>query len=155
MCLVFICLLIFGIVQCAALDSPTPTSYYAITVDVAGDGAAFTSANKVEVGTNAVVTLTAEDRGAAFERWEVRGDYDVVEESVTSTTLSIIPKSDIYAIAYFEGNKGVPKNTNTSETSPKTSDVTYTYLTSVLFFSFLAWTLIVAFIVKLIRRSQQ
>ena len=116
---------------CAA-DSPQGVDYYKISVGYfPSDGSlgdASSDKDKIAITENedGTVTLTATEKGTgAFIKWVITGDYDIVTGSLTSKTLTVKPKSDIHADAYFEApgkTPDTPSNPNTDKTSPKTGD---------------------------------
>ena len=57
---------------------------------------------KYEVGTDGTVTLSASTiEGFKFSHWEfITGEFDIVEGSLTSPTLVILPKGDVNIRAY-------------------------------------------------------
>ena len=121
-------------VSASALISPGAKDHFGITVGTSPSdgslGSASTDKDSVQVTENedGTVTLTAEEKGnGKFSHWEIEGDYDIVEGSLTSKTIVIRPKSDIHAVAVFEedGKKATADTTvkpNNSNTSPKTGD---------------------------------
>ena len=119
-------------INVAAAESPRGKDYYKITVGhYPADGSlgdASSDKDKVEIKENpdGTVTLTAKEKGnGTFIKWVISGDYDIVTGSLTSKSMTIIPKSDIHADAYFEAPGSTPdspSNPNTDKTSPKTGD---------------------------------
>lgn len=116
-----------------AKDSPTVKEYYKITTatDPADGslGTAASSKNKVDIeatGEDAQVVLTATPTKGAFIKWTIEGEYDIVSGSVNDKVLTIIPKSDIHAIAVFRASASSSSSTTSSSgsssTSPKTGD---------------------------------
>ena len=99
--LAFILMFTFA-VSVAAQDSPVGKEYYKIVATAEGNGHAYTSTNKVEVGTGETVTLTAVEDGGYFTRWIIDGDYELLEGyTLEDPVIEIRPRSDIYAIASF------------------------------------------------------
>lgn len=100
-----------------AAGSPDSDSYYEITigdessgtedsvsVDVEG-GTITSSSGIVKVGDE--ITLTADvDDGYTFSKWVIDGDYTIVSGSLTDTTITIIPNSDISVNAEFIDDEG-------------------------------------------------
>lgn len=101
--------MIFALSISAFADiSPVGEDYYKITTATEPEdgslGTAETSKNKVKkdaTGEDAQVTLTATETEGFFTLWIIEGDYDVVEGDEESPELTIIPHSDIHAIASF------------------------------------------------------
>ena len=115
----------------AKVDSPSGKDHYAITTAYdPGDGSLGTASsdkNQVDVtasGDDALVHLTASQTKGVFSKWTISGDYEIVEGDLNSPKLTIIPKSDIHAVAVFKGSGvSTPDDSgNKSDTSPKTGD---------------------------------
>lgn len=92
----------------AAKDSPSAKGYYSITVSTEpADGSLGTAdtdkaqVDKTATGSDAEVTLTAEETDGFFTLWIIEGDYEIVDGDLEYPELVIIPKSDIHAIASF------------------------------------------------------
>jgi hypothetical protein len=99
-------MMVFAVAAVAsAKDSPSGSQYYKITTDVEGGGAANASTNKIEKNSDGTVTLVASDDGGYFNRWIIKGSYDIVEGSLTDPTVTIRPTSDISAVANFTKEK--------------------------------------------------
>lgn len=109
-------------VSAAALSSPTGRSFYKIDVDHTGSGTAYSDKTKIDVNSDGVVTLTAEDGDDPFDHWNIDGDYEIREGDLSSPVLRIIPLSDIHATAVFGNGSDGGKKGNDSNTSPKTGD---------------------------------
>ena len=98
--------LIFTVaVSVGAKTSPKPKEYYDITVSVQGSGEAEADPYKVKKNTEGTTTLTATDKDGFFTRWIISGEYTIIDGSLDSKTLVILPKSDIQAIASFSKEK--------------------------------------------------
>ena len=113
-----------AVASAAEVNSPVETEYYYMTVEAVGPGKATVSTDKVKVGSDETVTFTATEDGGKFLRWEFQCEYDVISGNVandTSTDNVVVlkPKSDIHAIAYFEGGEK-PSKKDDSSSSPKT-----------------------------------
>ena len=115
--------------------------YLTITVESVtnGNGYGTTDKSKVPVGSDEVVTLTAVEVNDTFEQWELYCDYTIVEGSLKSKVLKIIPYTDIRAVAYFKGASKSGTGDD-SKTSPKTGDPLYAVI------PFMAIALAAAFI---------
>ena len=130
-------------VSASALISPGGKDHFGITVGTNPSdgslGGANTDKNSVTANTDedGNVTLTADEKNnGKFSHWEIEGEYDIIEGSLTDKVIVIRPKSDIHAIAVFE-KPGTPDSSsptesktpvsggNTSNTSPKTGDSLY------------------------------
>lgn len=125
-------------VSASALVSPGGRGHYGITVGQSpadgslGNGSSDKDSVIVTEDEDGNVTLTADEKNnGKFQRWEIEGDYDIVEGSLTDKTIVIRPKSDIHAVAVFKGPDGstnkVPA-TNNKPTSPQTGDPLYIVL---------------------------
>lgn len=126
-------------VSASALVSPTGKDRFGITVGQSpadgslGNGNTDKNSVSADMDEEGNVTLTANENGnGKFEHWEIEGDYDIIEGSLTDKTIVIRPKSDIHAVAVFKAPDGstskVPA-TNNNNTSPKTGDPLYIVLT--------------------------
>lgn len=123
------------VVSVAAEDSPQPKEVYSISVSYSpADGSlgeAGSDKNQVIIdssGEDGLVTLTAVVKEGKFEKWDIQGEYEIVEGSLTSPKLVIKPLSDIKAVAIFSGSgsSSTPSSESTpSGTSPKTGDPLY------------------------------
>jgi len=120
----------------ADYDSPQPKETYSIAVSYSpADGSlgvASSDKNQVTIDSeDGKVILTATVKDGKFNRWDIKGEYEIVEGSLTSPKLVIIPKSDISANAIFEkdGKPATPDSPSSSSdsgsTSPKTGDPLY------------------------------
>ena len=122
-------------VSVAAKGSPTGKDYYSITTSaIPSDGSlggASSDKNKVDTSIvktdDGLVILTATEKNGKFDHWEITGDYEIVEGSLSSLVLKIRPLSDVKAVAVFKdsGSKSTPDTPtkpNDSGTSPKTGD---------------------------------
>lgn len=112
-------------VSVGAKVSPTPKEFFDVTVRTEGSGDADADPYKVEKNEDGSSTLTATEKNGKFQRWEIEGEYEILEGSLTSKVIRIRPLSDIVATAIFtEGSKG-DSNPNTDSTSPKTGDMLF------------------------------
>ncbi len=131
-----ITLLVFSAIPVMAAKSPSADSYYDITVDgttvgKGGDsgikidgGSISISTGVVEVGKEVTLTVNPND-GNSFTKWIIDGDYVIVSGSLTSGTITIIPKGDLDINAEFKTDSGkvikpVSGDKDKSTTSPKT-----------------------------------
>ncbi|MBR1533085.1 MAG: hypothetical protein IJ639_01865 [Ruminococcus sp.] len=102
-----------------------------MTVKTRGRGTAKVDKNTVPTGSNERVTFTATDGEDTFTEWILECDYEIVEGSLKSRKLVIIPHTDIHATAVFVGSDSptsTPGTANTSSTSPKTGDPLFVVL---------------------------
>lgn len=132
--LVIVASLAVSVSAATSYSSPVPVSYYNISTSVVGTGSANGDPIKVEANTDGTSTLTASEvsGGGAFVKWELTGEYDIVEGSLTSKVLVIRPKSDVKGVAYFkEAGKDTGKKDDSS-TSPKTGDMTLLFVSVML-----------------------
>lgn len=126
-------------VSASAKGSPTGKEFFKITVGFSpSDGSygdAGTDKNKVivdAVGDDGTVRLTANEKDyGKFSHWEIKGDYELIEGTLTDKSIVIRPNSDIDAVAYFKNTDGstskVPVSNN-NNTSPQTGDPLYIVL---------------------------
>lgn len=121
-------------VSAVSHDSPTPVSYYDVSTSVVGTGEAGADPIKVVVNSDGTSTLTAVEveGGGAFVRWELVGEYEIVEGSLTSKVLVIKPLSDVKASAVFKDAGKDTGKKNDSSTSPKTGDMSMIIVTVML-----------------------
>ena len=125
-------------VSASAKRSPGAQGHFGVTVGQhpsdgsLGSGSTDKDSVIIEEDENGNVTLTAEEKGnGKFSHWEIEGDYDIIEGSLTDKKIVIRPKSDIHAVAVFKNADGstdkVPA-TNNNNTSPQTGDPLYIVL---------------------------
>ncbi len=144
--LIAVLLMVCGIVSVSAEISPTAsvvdTKIIIDAVAVPEEGGTATPGidDPVEyiVGSDGTVTLIASTNdGFKFSHWEfITGEFDIVEGSLTSSTIVILPKGDtnIRAYAYFidadssdpvtEPESKPPYTTPDDDKSPTTGDIT-------------------------------
>lgn len=113
--------------------SPVPEENLKIEVFwVPSDGSlGDAEADKYQVKKNndETVTITANPKNKGeFIKWEIEGEYDLVEGSLTTPVMIIKPKTDIKATAYFKTPGGTepttvkPTEKPSNPVSPKTGD---------------------------------
>lgn len=95
-----------------------------ITGQAVGGGSVIISHEVVGKGTDTIVTLTAVDGEEKFVEWEIKSDYKIVEGTLKTRVLKIIPYTDIVATARFNG-AAKPGKPDDSDTSPRTGDPLY------------------------------
>lgn len=144
--LIAVLLMVCGVVSVAAESSPTAsvvdTTIIIDAVVVPEDAGSVNHdvKNPVEyiVGSDGTVTLIASTNdGFKFSHWEfITGEFDIIEGSLTSPTIVILPKGDanIRAEANFvsedatipstEPDTKVPFDPDDDDKSPTTGDVT-------------------------------
>lgn len=147
--LIAVMLMVCGVVSVSAEISPTASVVDTkITIDaiVVPDNAGTVNPdikNPIEyiVGSDGTVTLIASTNdGFKFSHWEfITGEFDIVEGSLTSSTIVILPKGDsnIRAEAHFvpedatipstEPDTKVPYEPDDDDKSPPTGDFTPVY----------------------------
>ena len=120
-----------------AESSPQPKEKYSINVTYSpADGSmgeAGSDKNQIIIdpSDDGLVTLTAVPKDGKFSRWDIKGEYDIVEGDLTTPKIVIRPHSDITANAIFEkdGKPATPDTPSSSGggsgTSPKTGDPLY------------------------------
>ena len=134
-----IMLIVFSAVPVLAAKNPSPsgTKYYGIsingkttgkkgrmTVKVPG-GKITASSGKIEVGKKVTFTATP-NSGKKFVKWSIKGKYTLVSGSLTTKSITIIPKGDVDVNAIFKNADGTPvkpgneKPGDNSNRSPQT-----------------------------------
>lgn len=118
-------------------SSPVPKEQYSIVVTYSpsdgslGDASADKNTVIIDPSDDGLVTLTANVKDGKFSKWDIKGEYDIVEGNLTTPKLVIRPHSDIIANAIFEkdGKPATPDTPSSSSggsgTSPKTGDPLY------------------------------
>lgn len=113
-----------SVVAFAAGSPVQPDTEFDVTVSNANS-----SNGKVEkvVNEDGTITLTVDvTDGATFSKWIISGDYEIVEGSLTSTTITIKASADLKVEAAYEGETTttaaavVDDSTGESPVSPKT-----------------------------------
>ena len=122
----------------AAGVSPEGISYYKVHI-IDGNGSK-TQIEKVPVGEE--ITLEADPDKGDFDEWKiykadgsvaVEGkDYDIVAGSLSSTSITIIPKANLIITANYNGVETEFEIDNGEVTSPQTGDVAVYALCSVM-----------------------
>ena len=79
-------------------SSPVAPSYWNITVNDETSVGATSDKDRVEQGKGETVTLTAVSADD-FSRWEITGTYTISSGTLNSSTIVIVPASDIVATA--------------------------------------------------------
>ncbi len=116
--------LVFALaVSTAALKSPEPDEYFYINVNINGSGNAYAQPYRIEKGSEEPITLTAPE--GDFVRWEISGDYKLVDGKLTDKVIKIIAYSDLTVDAVFADAGKKSDGGNESSTSPKTGDTVY------------------------------
>ena len=96
-----------------------------IIIDVLGDGSVDADHATVKKNSDGTVTLVAVEKTKKFVEWILACEYEIIEGSLTTKTLTIKPLTDIHVTAVF-GEENVPAssgdNAGDSSTSPKTGD---------------------------------
>lgn len=130
--------MIFALGVTAFADSsPVPKEQYSIDVTYSpsdgslGDASADKNTVIIDPSDDGLVTITANVKDGKFSKWDIKGEYDIVEGSLTTPKIVIRPHSDISANAIFEkdGKPATPDTPSSSDggsgTSPKTGDPLY------------------------------
>ena len=122
----------------AAVQSPTGVSVYTVYV-INGNGAK-TQITEVKVGDS--ITLTADPEMGKFDKWmiykmdgtpAVEGeDYIIVEGSLTSKTITIIPLSNIIITGNYNGKITKFDISNGEPVSPQTGDTSVVMLSAMM-----------------------
>ncbi len=122
----------------AAGVSPEGVSYYKVHI-IDGNGSK-TQVEKVPVGED--ITLEADPDKGDFDEWKiykadgtvaVEGeDYEIVSGSLTSSSITILPKANLIITANYDGEETDFEIDNGEVTSPQTGDVAVYALCSVM-----------------------
>jgi len=122
----------------AAGVSPEGVSYYKVYI-IDGNGSK-TQVEKVPVGED--ITLEADPDKGDFDEWKiykadgsvaVEGeDYEIVSGSLTSSSITILPKANLIITANYDGEETDFEIDNGEVTSPQTGDVAVYALCSVM-----------------------
>lgn len=112
-----------------AAPSPTAPVIYNVTVEAQQGGSAHSSVDTMQQGDQVILTATVDD-GYIFTTWNISGEYEIVEGTLSSERIVVRPGSDIYATAGFKAvSADVPTSPtegpapgpgNDSPTSPQT-----------------------------------
>ena len=115
----------------AALAAPSPTApvIYNVTVEAQQGGSVHSSVETVQQGDQVILTATVDD-GYIFTTWNISGEYEIIEGSLSSERIVVRPDSDIHATAGFKAASAdvptsptegpAPGPGNDSPTSPQT-----------------------------------
>lgn len=117
-----VAMLLTLVVSAVAVDlNPSPTkpgTEYKIVVQASDGGSAIYKIN--EDGSLTLIAKPAP--GHQFTKWIIEGDYVVVTGTITDAEFTIMPKSDIYALASFDGKTTPSVKPWEDEDSPKTGN---------------------------------
>ena len=122
-------MMIFALaVSVMASDVPSPghKEYYKIEVGVEGKGTATKSVDRVKADSGDTVTFEAFEAGGFFTKWIVDGKYQLVSGDEYSTTMVVIPETDLSVVASFSAEKdyinvytaAVPEGYGTASAEP-------------------------------------
>lgn len=138
--LVALILVAFSCVSAFAAESPTGSKDVSIIIHPSEGG---TGTYEIEVeygqgpnGGKVINFFPKPNDGYTFDKWELKGDYDIIKGSLKEAEFSIEAYSDIEATPYYTKGTGTdtPSATNatsasvvsnTGKTSPQTGDSTY------------------------------
>lgn len=81
------------------MKSPEPQKYNAECVSANSSQGTVAQT----VNTDGSVTFTALPVTHAFSKWEITGEYDIVSGALNEKVITVMPKSDIKAVAHFDG----------------------------------------------------
>ena len=88
---------------------PPAKEYYTITVETelynGATGTASASTDKIEVGSDGTVTLSAVVTKGNWDFWIIDGEYDLISGEEWNQTVTIRPKSNIHASASMNAGK--------------------------------------------------
>lgn len=128
---VLFAVLLISVSSVAALAAPSPTApvIYNVTVEAQQGGSVHSSVETVQQGDQVILTATVDD-GYIFTTWNISGEYEIIEGSLSSERIVVRPDSDIHATAGFKAaSADVPTSPtegpasgpgNDSPTSPQT-----------------------------------
>lgn len=128
---VLFAVLLISVSSVAALAAPSPTApvIYNVTVEAQQGGSAHSSVETVQQGDQVILTATVDD-GYIFTTWNISGEYEIIEGSLSSERIVVRPDSDIHATAGFKAASAdvptsptegpAPGPGNDSPTSPQT-----------------------------------
>lgn len=128
---VLFAVLLISVSSVAALAAPSPTApvIYNVTVEAQQGGSVHSSVETVQQGDQVILTATVDD-GYIFTTWNISGEYEIVEGSLSSERIVVRPDSDIHATAGFKAASAdvptsptegpAPGPGNDSPTSPQT-----------------------------------
>lgn len=128
---VLFAVLLISVSSVAALAAPSPTApvIYNVTVEAQQGGSVHSSVETVQQGDQVILTATVDD-GYIFTTWNISGEYEIIEGSLSSERIVVRPDSDIHATAGFKAASAdvptsptegpAPGPGNDSPTSPQT-----------------------------------
>lgn len=128
---VLFAVLLISVSSVAALAAPSPTApvIYNVTVETQQGGSVHSSVETVQQGDQVILTATVDD-GYIFTTWNISGEYEIIEGSLSSERIVVRPDSDIHATAGFKAASAdvptsptegpAPGPGNDSPTSPQT-----------------------------------
>ena len=128
---VLFAVLLISVSSVAALAAPSPTApvIYNVTVEAQQGGSVHSSVETVQQGDQVILTATVDDR-YIFTTWNISGEYEIIEGSLSSERIVVRPDSDIHATAGFKAASAdvptsptegpAPGPGNDSPTSPQT-----------------------------------
>lgn len=110
---VVVVLLAFSAVPVLAANSPTAAPVYNITVDkgsvnkggskgIKVDGGKISVSEGVVEAGKTVTFKATPDKNRKFKKWVIKGSYTIVDGSLTSKTITILPNGDIDVNATFK-----------------------------------------------------
>ena len=83
-----------------ASDSPGKTPEY--TAEVSSNDSSLGTVVKT-INSDGTITITASPISNEFKKWEITGEYELISGTLTDKTIVIKLKSDVTAVAYFNG----------------------------------------------------
>ena len=128
---VLFAVLLISVSSVEALAAPSPTApvIYNVTVEAQQGGSVHSSVETVQQGDQVILTATVDD-GYIFTTWNISGEYEIIEGSLSSERIVVRPDSDIHATAGFKAASAdvptsptegpAPGPGNDSPTSPQT-----------------------------------
>ena len=110
-----------------AVANYTQAATYTVSVSAGTGGTASASAAKVVDG-NTVTFTASPSKGYKFSKWSISGTYTTVSGSLTSSSITIKPASNVTATASFTGHSSIVKfasGTGGSVTNTASATITY------------------------------
>lgn len=129
--LVAMLIVMFSCVSAFAAISPSGKPSLNVTIIPTGGGTgSYDITTEIEKGPNGgtLVDFTPKPNpGYTFEKWEIEGEYTVVEGDMGSEKLTVEAFSDLVVTPHYTSESGTPGGSidaNTGQTSPQTGDST-------------------------------
>ena len=102
----------------AAEISPGPKPVHKIDAEVVPEGGG--EVDKIDNGDGTITLIVKPEDGHNFIKWDIDGEYEIVSGTLTDTTITIRPSTDINAEAHVEKVTPVKPTPKPPVTSPST-----------------------------------